>query len=103
MITTPIRLRNRIGKFRVSWPILRELLEGQRPDDVASWNALMQGLVITRAENCFAADEVLYVGMHPMFAEVPEGAVIPTYEGVITRKVEEHGITTFTCEWRKVP
>ena len=97
-------LRSRIGKFRITWtPLIEELLQNEHPESaLAAWNAMMQDLIITRAENDFVMNQILYTALHPAFDSQPEGCVIPEYSAVIQRQIVDHGITTFTCTWRKV-
>jgi hypothetical protein len=45
---------------------------------------------------------VYYVGYHPAFDEVPEGAMEPEYHVNITRQQDGHTVS-FLAEWRKLP
>ena len=57
------------ARFRISHELLRE-----HPEKVAD---LLSGLVVTRAESCFASCEISYLALHPSFPETQEGRECP--------------------------
>ncbi len=63
-----------IGKITVDEHYLRD-----KPEDIVEAFCLMKFLVV-RAEMMFHRRHIEYIGISPMFEEVPDGAEPPWYE-----------------------
>lgn len=79
-----------LGRFSVTSDMVRT-----NPDAVASIFSLL-GVVIVRAEQSFARQEIEYIGLSNQFEEVELGTIIPEYS--ITIRSEEDEIVEVTAE-----
>lgn len=72
-------LKNRVGRFEISM----ELIE-KAPQDVM---AVMQNVIIVRAESMFIKDAITYDAYSPLFETVEDCSEVPTYEFVVHRSI----------------
>lgn len=79
----------RYGKFRINSHIIDEC-----PHQVL---AIMKDMIIVRAEMHWAFDGIEYVGIHPAFAAVPPGQMMPEYYPAITTNGDA---TVRKVEWK---
>ena len=79
----------RLGKFKINRHIIDEC-----PHQVL---AIMKNMIIVRAEMHWAFDGIEYVGIHPAFAAVPHGQMMPEYYPAITTNGDA---TVRKVEWK---
>lgn len=94
-------IARRRGNWRVDDGHIRNTLNGDQ-EARAAWHAAFGEAVIVSAECKWGGLSVYYVGYHPAFDEVPEGAMEPEYHVNITRQQDGHTVS-FLAEWRKLP
>lgn len=91
--------RRRYGRITVSRELLLHQVLGGSAEALAAFNAVFTNFVVVKAEADFRTDVIIYEGYHPQFDEVPENCSTENlYEAQISRVVEDHGITTYTCK-----
>ena len=73
----------RIGRFAMR----REIVE----QDPETARAIMARCIVVRCEMMYAHDTLEYVALSPDFDEVPQGAIVPEYDVIISgggRRIE---------------
>lgn len=91
--------RQRLGKFAVH-------VDGVRIDPVGM-RALLRDVIVTWCQLDPQSEELRYIGLHPDFDEIEEGAPVPTYEPEVSicapcHEAGDHRCPTHQTTWTRL-